>query len=58
MAIEVVDPSRLPKDFIVFFCWQDHLEKKLYRYLIRDAVNRAIGKIQHDLPQAGPNIVC
>ena len=57
MSIEIVDSSRIPNDFVVFFCWQDHLDKKLYRYLIRDALNRAIANAQHDLPSAADHCV-
>ena len=51
MPIDIADPSRLPKDFSIFFCWQDHLDKKLHRFLIRDALNAAIGKVQAELPE-------
>lgn len=50
MPIDIADPSRLPKDFSIFFCWQDHLDKKLHRFLIRDALNAAISKVQSELP--------
>ena len=50
MPLEIQDPKRLPKDFIVFYCWQDHLDKKLHRYLIRDALNAAIQRVQDELP--------
>lgn len=51
MPIDIADPAKLPKDFSIFFCWQDHLDKKLHRFLIRDALNAAIGKIQGELPE-------
>ncbi len=50
MIIEIQDISRLPKDFCIFFCWQDHLEPKLHRFLIRGALNAAIGRVQDELP--------
>jgi hypothetical protein len=50
MSIQIQDASLLPKDFVVFYCWQDQLDKKLHRFLIRDAINSAIGRIQQDLP--------
>lgn len=50
MSIEIQDVSRLPKDFCIFFCWQDHLEPKIHRFLIRDALNAAIGRVQDELP--------
>lgn len=52
MPIEIKDPKRLPKDFCIFFCWQDHLEKKLHRFLIRDALNAAIAHVQSELPDS------
>ena len=51
MAIDIQEPARLPKDFVIFFCWQDHLDKKLHRYLIRDAIKAAIVKVQGELPK-------
>jgi hypothetical protein len=51
MPIEIQDPRRLPADFCIFFCWQDHLPKKLHRFLIRDALDRAISRVQDDLPE-------
>ena len=51
MTLELEDEKLLPKDFIVFYCWQDHLDKKLYRYLIRDALNDAIATVQSELPE-------
>ncbi len=51
MPLEIQDPSLLPKDVCVFFCWQDHLDNKLHRFLIRDALNVAIGKVQSELPE-------
>ena len=51
MPIEIQDANRLPRDFSIFFCWQDHLPKKLHRYLIRDAIDGAISRIQDELPE-------
>ena len=51
MPIEIQDSNLLPKDFSVFYCWQDHLDKKLHRFLIRDALNAAIARVQNDLPE-------
>lgn len=50
MPIEIQDVSRLPRDFCIFFCWQDHLPRKLHRFLIRDALDRAISRVQDELP--------
>ena len=51
MAIEIQDLSRLPRDFCVLFCWQDHLARKLHRFLIRDALNAAISRVQGEMPE-------
>jgi len=51
MPIEIQDASRLPRDFCFFFCWQDHLPKKLHRFLIRDSLDRAISRVQAELPE-------
>jgi hypothetical protein len=51
MPIEIQDAHRLPRDFCIFFCWQDHLPKKLHRFLIRDALDRAITRVQDELPE-------
>ncbi len=51
MPIEIQDASRLPRDFCIFFCWQDHLPKKLHRFLIRDSLDRAISRAQAELPE-------
>ena len=50
MSIEIQDLSLLPEDCCIFFCWQDHLDRKLHRFLIRDALNAAIAKMQTELP--------
>ena len=50
MTLRIDNPSRLPKEFIVFYCWQDQLEKKIHRFLIRDALNAAIAAVQDTLP--------
>jgi hypothetical protein len=50
MPLEFEDASRLPKLCIVFYCWQDHADKKLHRFLIRDAVLSAISKVQDEIP--------
>jgi hypothetical protein len=50
MALEIQNPALLPKDVCIFFCWQNHLDNKLHRFLIRDALNASIGKIQSELP--------
>ena len=50
MPIAIQNPTRIPKDFVIFYCWQDHLAKKHHRYLIRDALNNAISRVQAELP--------
>ena len=50
MPIEIQDTNRLPRDFCIFFCWQDHLPKKFHRFLICDAIDRAISRVQDELP--------
>ena len=50
MSLIIEDWKRLPKDLVVFYCWQDHLDKKLHRFLIRDAINGAIKRVQDELP--------
>lgn len=55
MTLKLENPSRLPKEFIVFYCWQDQMEKKSHRYLIRDALNAAVGDVQNMLPD---NLEC
>jgi len=56
-TITVEDAKLLPGDFAIFFCWQDHLEPKHYRFFIRDALNRAIGKVQASLPKEAAHCV-
>jgi len=51
MPIEIFDKSRLPKDLSIFFCWQDHLDKKTHRFLIANAIDGAISRIQDELPE-------
>ena len=50
MPLEIQNPSRLPKDFVIFYCWQDHLEKQHHRYLIRSALTNAINRVQAEIP--------
>lgn len=50
MPLTTQDQTLIPNDFVIFYCWQDHLDQKLHRYLIRDALNLAISKVQSDLP--------
>lgn len=57
MPLEIKDPTLLPKDFCILFCWQDHLDTKLHRFLIRDALNAAIGKVQHELPEGTDSVL-
>ena len=51
MSIQLDDPKQLPKDLVIFYCWQDHLNKKTHRFLIRDAINAAIRRLQDELPE-------
>ncbi len=55
MPLEIHNPSRIPKDFAIFYCWQDHLKKSHHRYLIRTALTNAINRVQADLPD---NVDC
>lgn len=55
MALEIQNPSRIPKDFVIFYCWQDHLEKQQHRYLIRTALTNAINRVQAEVPA---NVEC
>jgi hypothetical protein len=50
MSLEIENTRLLAKDFVIFYCWQDHTEKKLHRFLIRDALNAAINKVQDEIP--------
>ncbi|MBL9131594.1 MAG: hypothetical protein JNG86_10370, partial [Verrucomicrobiaceae bacterium] len=51
MPLEIQNQDRLPKDFVIFYCWQDHLPKKHHRYLIREALSNAINRVQAELPE-------
>ena len=51
MPIELQNPSSLPLDYSVFYCWQDHLNKKHHRQLISNAISNAIQRIQDELPE-------
>lgn len=55
MPLEIQNPSRIPKDFAIFYCWQDHLAKRRHRYLIRTALTNAINRVQAELPD---NVDC
>ena len=50
MTININEVDRLPEDFVVFFCWQSHLNPQEYRFLIRGALSAAIDRIQSELP--------
>ncbi|MEN6292366.1 MAG: hypothetical protein ABFD07_10200, partial [Methanobacterium sp.] len=50
MTLSIQEPNLLPKDLSIVFCWQDHLDPRLHRFLIRDALNAAIGRLQSGLP--------
>ena len=50
MTLHIENPERIPADFCVFYCWQDHLDPSLNRFLIRDSLNRAIADVQQELP--------
>ena len=55
MPLQIKNPSRLPTHFVVFYCWQDHLDKSLHKFLIREALERAIAQVQNELPS---NVEC
>lgn len=55
MPLSLEDPKRLAKDFVIFYCWQDHSDKKLNRYLIRDAIKGAIQRVKLEIP---PSMEC
>jgi hypothetical protein len=55
MPSEIQHPSRIPKDFVIFYCWQDHLEQRHHRYLIRTALTNAINRVQAEIPD---NVEC
>jgi len=57
MSLQIQNPAWLPRDICIFFCWQDHLDNKLHRFLIRDALNVAIGKLQSELPDGSDCIL-
>jgi hypothetical protein len=46
MALEIKDPTKLPREIIVFYSWQSHTDKKLNLRLIEDALEAAIAKVQ------------
>jgi hypothetical protein len=46
MALDLKDPSRLPKEIIVFYSWQSHSSKKYNQRLIEDAIESAIESVQ------------
>lgn len=55
MPLEIHNPSRIPKDFVIFFSWQNQLEQRLHRYLIRTALTNAINRVQAEVPN---NVEC
>lgn len=50
MPLEIHNPTRIPRDFAIFYCWQDLLNRKQHRYLIRSALTKAISRVQSELP--------
>ena len=42
--------KHLPDDFVVFYCWQDHLDPDCHRYLIGEALRDAVKNLNKQIP--------
>lgn len=51
MNLEITNPGRVPSDFSIFYCWQDHLDSALHRNLIQNCLSKAIGIVQSEIPE-------
>ena len=49
--MRIADINQITSPFVVFYCWQSHINQKLNRYLIRDALKGAIRDVQRTLEE-------